>query len=111
MRGLNAIFKGLDTQDKLVKKECFKVATETAIDMESYARENKTWKHRTGDAEKGLKGKANIAPTYFRAQIWQELYGATGEEYGYWLENAQRFKGKYAILRKTQLHFQNLFFF
>ena len=110
MRGLDAVFKSLDKLDKLVKKECFKVASETAIDMESYARENKAWIHRTGDAERGLKGKASVAPTYFRVQIWQEMYGMTGGEYGYWLENAEWFKGKYAILRKTQLHFQNLFF-
>lgn len=110
MRGLDAVFKSLDKLGKEIKKECFKVASETAIDMESYARENKAWKHRTGDAERGLKGRASIAPTYFRAQIWQEMYGMTGGEYGYWLENAEWFKGKYAILRKTQLHFQNLFF-
>lgn len=110
MKGLEAVFKGLDKLDKAIKKECFKVAAETAIDMECYARENKTWLHRTGDAERGLKGKAVVTPTYFRTQIWQEMYGRTGKEYGYWLENATHFNGKYAILRETQLHFQNLFF-
>ena len=110
MRGMDAFFSNLDKAKKEILDECEMVAHKTAASMERYAKENKRWEHRTGHAEDSLKGKAHRTKKKISAEIWQDMYGISGKEYGYWLENAKRFHGRYAILKPTRDAHAGMFF-
>ncbi|CEM60546.1 hypothetical protein DWQ65_03420 [Treponema phagedenis] len=94
-----------------------RVAQETAAEMELYAKSNFKWTPRTHHANECLRGKWSrgqqggiITHEEISAEIWQDLYGLKGKEYGYWLENAKRFHGKYAILQETANVHAGMFF-
>lgn len=110
MRGLEGVIKNFELLDSLIRKEVEQVVMETSSDMEHHAKTHKAWKTRSGHAEQNLRGKFKIEGRKAHAQIWQDLFGVYGDEYGYYLETAKQFKGKYAILRKTQLHYAPLFY-
>lgn len=110
MKGLEATIKNFELLDSIIKKEVERVVMETSADMEHHAKENKPWDLRSGHAEENLRGKFKINGRKAHCQIWQDLYGVWGDEYGYYLETAKKFEGKYAILRKTQIHFAPIFY-
>ncbi|MEL3905570.1 MAG: hypothetical protein P1P65_00870 [Treponema sp.] len=110
MTGLDAFFQNLDKAQKEILEECEMVAHETAARMERYAKEHKKWQPRTHHAEECLHGKARRTKKEISAEIWQDLYGIHGDEYGYWLENAERFHGRYAILKPTRDAHAGMFF-
>ena len=109
MRGLQAVLASLDKLEADIKKEAERVCYENAADMEFYAKTNKKWTLRTGHAEDNLVGKAVFEGDNYTVQIRQDLFGVTGEEYGAYLETAERFKGKYSILQETQAEFEEIF--
>lgn len=111
MKGFEVVIQNIDELEKNILNEVEKIAMETSAEMELYAKTNKPWTTITGHARDHLTGK--YKKTMFgviKVQIWQMLYGATGEEYGYYLENAKQFHGKYSILKMTQQHFAKSFF-
>ena len=117
MKGMDAFFRNLDKAKKEILEECEMVAHETAARMERYAKENRKWHDISSDARKGLKGKARRTKKEISAEIWQDLYGNTGKEYGYWLEEGQRvlkdgqlFGQKYGILKPTRDAHAGMFF-
>ena len=108
MRGFDAIFKNLNKTVDAMKKATLQVALETAIDMEAYAKENRPWTDRNAHARAHLRGAAFEKDGVIHCQIRQDLYGDTGKEYGYHLEESHG--KKYAILVPTQQHFEEGFF-
>lgn len=110
MKGLEATIKNLELLDSLIKENVNEVVMQTAPDMEHYAKTHKKWTHITGHAEGNLRGKFKIEGRKAHAQLWQDLFGVFGEEYGYYLETAEMFNGKYAILRQTQIYYAPIFY-
>ena len=110
MSQINAIIKQLEEYEKIIDKTLKNLCNDYAADMEYYAKTNKKWKTRTGQAEAGLVGDVNFEDGKHSAMICQNMFGLTGEEYGYYLEFAERFKDKYAILKQTTNHFYQSFF-
>ena len=117
MRGTEAVFERLENITKEMLKDCEMVACETAASMERYAKENRVWTDRTGDARKGLRGVASRSSQAISAGIYQDMYGKTGKEYGYYLENGERivaggitFGQKYGILKPTRNAHAGMFF-
>ena len=108
MKGFDVIFKNVNSVAESMKKATMQVALETAVDMEAYAKENRPWTDRNAQARGHLRGKAFEEGGVVHCQIRQDLYGETGEEYGYYLEEAHG--KKYAILAPTQRHFEKDFF-
>lgn len=117
MRGMEAVFANLEAVTKEMLGSCETVAHETAASMERYAKENRQWTDRSGDARKGLRGVASRSSQAISAGIYQDLYGNTGKEYGWWLENGERiladgqlFGQKYGILKPTRNAHAEMFF-
>lgn len=117
MRGTEAVFERLENITKEMLKDCEMVACETAASMERYAKENRVWTDRTGDARKGLRGVASRSSQAISAGIYQDMYGNTGKEYGYYLENGTKevsggvtFGEKYGILKPTRNAHAGMFF-
>jgi hypothetical protein len=93
MEGLDTVFRNLDSFADRVLYAVYLVAQEHAADIEAYAKANRTWKDRTGDARKTLHGTAR------QDEIATFLTIGHGMPYGKWLELAN--SGKYAILWPT----------
>lgn len=119
MKGMDAFFRNLENAKKEILEECEMVAHETAARMERYAKEKHRWTDRTpsSGATANLKGKARRTKKEISAEIWQDLYGNTGKEYGYWLEEGKRvlkdgqlFGQKYGILKPTRDAHAGMFF-
>ena len=117
MRGMEAVFENLEAVTKEMLSACETVAHETAASMERYAKENRKWTDRSGDARKGLRGIASRSSQAISAGIYQDMYGKTGKEYGYYLENGERkladgqlFGQKYGILKPTRNAHAGMFF-
>ncbi|MGP1445281.1 MAG: hypothetical protein ACTTI6_05690 [Treponema sp.] len=117
MRGMEAVFERLESITKEMLNDCEMVACETAASMERYAKENRVWTDRTGDARKGLRGIAFRSSQAISAGIYQDMYGKSGKEYGYYLENGKRiltggvtFGEKYGILKPTRNAHAGMFF-
>ena len=119
MKGMEALFETLGSITKEMLDECETVANETAASMERYAKENRVWTDRTPEAgaRANLRGQASRSSQAISAGIYQDLYGNTGKEYGYWLENGERvladgqlFGQKYGILRPTRNAHADMFF-
>jgi len=117
MRGMEAVFENFKSITKEMLNDCETVACETAANMERYAKENRVWTDQTGDARKGLRGVASRSSQAISAGIYQDMYGNTGKEYGYYLENGERilaggvtFGEKYGILKPTRNAHAGMFF-
>ena len=110
MKGLEGTIKNLELLDSLIKENVKEVVMQTAPDMEHHAKTHKAWTLITGHAEQNLRGKFKIEGRKAHAQLWQDLFGTHGEEYGYYLETAEMFHGKYAILRQTQIYYAPIFY-
>lgn len=119
MRGIEAVFENLEKVTKEMLDASEKVAYETAASMERYAKENRAWTDRTqgAGARANLRGQASRSSQAISAGIYQDMYGNTGKEYGYWLENGERiladgqlFGQKYGILRPTRNAHAGMFF-
>ena len=117
MRGMEAVFENLEAVTKKMLDKCEMVAHETAASMERYAKENRQWTDQSGDARKGLRGVASRSSQAISAGIYQDMYGMTGEEYGFYLENGERiladgqsFGQKYGILKPTRNAHAEMFF-
>jgi len=108
MKGLDVIFKNINKVAEAMKKATLEVAETTSVEMEAYAKENRPWTDRNAHARAHLRGKAFEEAGVVHCQIRQDLYGETGEEYGYYLEEAHG--KKYAILAPTQRMFEDEFF-
>ena len=65
-----------------------------ATNMTNYARKNKRWQDRTGNARAGLHGSS-----FWQNPFMLIIFMAHGVEYGIFLELAK--DGKYAILEPT----------
>ncbi len=107
---VDAIAKALEHATEQMIKEAEIVAGETAAEMERYAKENKRWEYQTGHAEDCLIGSFTVSHHGISAEIRQDMFGISGKEYGYYLETAKRFKGKYAILQETRNLHADMFF-
>ena len=80
--------------EDLRKVAAVKMYAETqAKSLEGYAKENRPWTDRTGDARKRLTGYVTDIPKGYRINL------AHGVNYGIWLELAM--EKKYAILEPT----------
>lgn len=66
--------------------------------LESYAKANRPWTDRTGNARRGLKGTSMVSASEIRIQLWHTVY------YGVYLE--QGFEGRFSILRPTVRRFK-----
>ena len=110
MRGLESVIKNFELLDSLIRQEVEQVVMETAPDMEHHAKTHIPWTSITRHAEQNLRGKFKIEGRKAHVQIWQDLFGTLGDEYGYYLETAKMFKGKYAILRQTQIFYAPIFY-
>ncbi|MGP1594715.1 MAG: hypothetical protein ACTTH8_05675 [Treponema sp.] len=117
MKGVGAFFENLGKARQEILEGCEAVAYETAASMERYAKEKKVWNDRTGNARKGLNGTARRTKNAITAEIRQDLYGETGKEYGYYLEEGKRklkdgqlFGQKYGILKPTIEAHAGMFF-
>lgn len=108
MVGVEGVFDKIDKVTREMEEACKLHAGKTAAKMEKYAKENRRWKDRTGDARKGLTGKAVHSKDGVSAEIWQDLYGESGGKYGYYLETAH--DGRYAILDETAQEHASYFF-
>lgn len=94
MAGLGEVLANLNKWAMDKRIACEAVSAVTAANMTNYAKLNKRWKDRTGNARARLHGgfyweDTNILKTYI----------AHGMEYGIYLE--LKYDGKYAILEET----------
>ena len=108
MRGFDVLFKRIDDVSESMRKATMQVAQEFAVEMEAYAKRNRPWTDRHALARAHLRGKAFLQNGIVHCQIRQDLYGDTGKEYGYTLEEGHNHK--YSILSPTQQHFASEFF-
>ena len=65
-----------------------------ALNLESYAKRNKPWTNRTGEAQRRLKGTSKKTDDY----VWT-ITLSHGVDYGIWLELAH--EQRYAIIEPT----------
>lgn len=84
-----------DMIQKQVMAKLYLLGIASAKEMETYAKANAPWTDRTTNARNGLYGKAITRDGHVVVMIGHSM------EYGYWLENSNRFK--YAILFPTLL--------
>lgn len=110
MSQLELVTDNLNELQKIIDVSLKEVCYNFAAEMEFYAKSNKKWQTRTGDAERGLVGEVDFKEGKYSAMICQNMFGTTGKEYGYTLETAEYFHGKYAILKETHNRFYQEFF-
>lgn len=80
--------------DSLIASSVFRMYAETqAKNLEGYAKENRPWTDRTGDARKRLTAYVTDIPNGYRINL------AHGVDYGIWLELAM--EKRFAILEPT----------
>lgn len=80
--------------ESLMSSAVFRMYAETqAKSLEGYAKENRPWTDRTGDAKKRLTGYVTDIPNGYRINL------AHGVDYGIWLELAM--EKRFAILEPT----------
>lgn len=84
---------GLESLHDKINSAVYMYADTVSKDFESYAKANRPWTDRTGDARRRLKGYAEKINDGARVCI------AHGVDYGIWLEVAH--EKRYAILEPT----------
>ena len=110
MSQIELVTENLNELQKIIDDALKEVCYNFAAEMEFYAKENRKWNDDTEDARKGLVGEVDFEEGKYSAMICQNMFGVTGKEYGYYLETAEKFHGKYAILKETHNHFYSEFF-
>lgn len=84
---------GLDLLNERINDAVYMYADTVTKDYEAYAKENRPWTDRTGDARRRLKGYPEKVTNGVRFCI------AHGVDYGIWLEIAH--EKRFAILEPT----------
>lgn len=84
---------GLDTLDRKINDAVYMYCDTISKDFESYAKANRPWTDRTGNARQRLKGYPE------RIDHGARICIAHGVPYGIWLEIAH--EKRYAILEPT----------
>lgn len=95
--GLNNVLRNLNTYVTDVVKELESVSSDYAKAMQVYAKANRPWTDRTGNARRGLFGYVLSEPTRIRTRIAHQVH------YGVYLELG--FQGRFAILQPTVSHY------
>lgn len=93
MKGVGEVLAAMDAYQDFILHAVYAVARKYAGEFERYAKENRPWQDRTGQARRGLKGAAGQD----ELETWIRL--AHTVPYGVWLEMAR--SGKYSILLPT----------
>lgn len=92
--GVNLVLQNMSEHERKVHFVIKQIALYFAPKLERYAKENATWKDRTGNARQSLHTQVHeIAGTIVR------LYLSHGVDYGLYLELG--FAGRYAIIWPT----------
>jgi hypothetical protein len=90
---ISDVLNGLANLNTRSKAALTVYAETVAKDFESYAKQNRPWKDRTGRARQGLTGYVKSIDNGYRIVIAHTV------DYGLWLEMARN--KKYAILEPT----------
>jgi len=103
MSGLGTVLGNLNKWAVEKKAGCEATAKVTAVAMQNYARTNKRWQDRTGNARAGLNG----------GSFWQNpfilmIFIAHSMSYGVMLELSK--DRKYAILEEARDKFKDSFY-
>lgn len=86
---LNGLANTYDRADAAIRM----YADTAALKLEGYAKENRKWTDRTGDARKRLKGDVLTVSNGYKLRL------AHGVDYGIWLELAH--EKRFAIIQDT----------
>lgn len=86
--------KGLEEFAKRAEQIIDDLCVASAKDLEAYAKANKPWTNRTGEAQRRLSGTSKRTDDY----TWT-LTLSHGVDYGIWLEIAH--EERYAIIQPT----------
>jgi hypothetical protein len=87
----------IESLKKILKAQLDIIGDITARNMEVYAKSNKPWKNRTGDAQSLLNGKSS-----WESDDILDMAIAHGVYYGVYLETRRDFQGKYKILEEAR---------
>ena len=87
----------IESLKKILKAQLDIIGDITARNMEVYAKSNKPWKNRTGDAQSLLNGKST-----WESNDVLDMAIAHGVYYGVYLETRRDFQGKYKILEEAR---------
>lgn len=87
------VVKGLTLLQSAIDPAVHMLAEQGARQMENFAKENRRWTDRTGQARQRLKGSTSKIPNGYRIAI------AHGVDYGIWLELAH--EKRFSILPET----------
>lgn len=87
----------IESLKKILKAQLDIIGDITARNMEVYAKANKPWKNRTGDAQNLLNGKST-----WESDDMLDMAIAHGVYYGVYLETRRDFHGKYKILEEAR---------
>ena len=90
---VDGVVKGLGILQESIKPAVHMLAEQGAMKMENFAKENRRWTDRTGQARQRLKGSTEEIPNGYRVII------AHGVDYGIWLELAH--EKRFSILPET----------
>lgn len=90
---VNGVVEGLTLLREAIDPAVQMLATQGAQKMENFAKENRRWTDRTGQARQRLKGSTSQIPNGYRIAI------AHGVDYGIWLELAH--EKRFSILPET----------
>lgn len=90
---VDGVVEGLTLLREAIDPAVQMLATQGAQKMENFAKENRRWTDRTGQARQRLKGSTSQIPNGYRITI------AHGVDYGIWLELAH--EKRFSILPET----------
>lgn len=90
---IDALVKNLTLLQSAIDPAVHMLAEQGAIKMENFAKENRKWTDRTGQARQRLKGSTTQITNGYRIII------AHGVDYGIWLELAH--EKRFSILPQT----------
>lgn len=88
-----SLLKNLETAPSKADAVIHMYADTSALKLQNFAKENRPWTDRTGQARQRLSGRAYAITDGYRLEL------AHGVSYGIWLELAH--EKKYSIIPKT----------
>ena len=103
MSGLGTVLGNLNKWAVEKKAGCEATAKVTAVAMQNYARTNKRWQDRTGNARAGLNGGS-----FWQNPVILMIFIAHSMSYGVMLELSK--DRKYAILEEARDKFKDSFY-